>query len=89
MISSFDGTASLNFTFTLAVWPSDTGTLVHVVLILIDSSFSIPLTIVSELNPHLNGAKKKLLMSGFGVGLSWGTVITEFDNCTICELLEI
>ena len=53
------------------------------------SSFSIPLTIVSELNTHLNGAKKKLLMSGFGVGLSWGTVVTEFDNCTICELLEI
>jgi 3-oxoacyl-[acyl-carrier-protein] synthase-3 len=53
------------------------------------SSFSIPLTIVVELNPHLNGTKKKLLMSGFGVGLSWGTVVTEFDNCTICELLEI
>jgi 3-oxoacyl-[acyl-carrier-protein] synthase-3 len=53
------------------------------------SSFSIPLTIVSELNPHLNGTKKKLLMSGFGVGLSWGTVVTELDNCTICELVEI
>ena len=53
------------------------------------SSFSIPLTIVSELNTQLNGTKKKLLMSGFGVGLSWGTVVTEFDNCTICELVEI
>jgi 3-oxoacyl-[acyl-carrier-protein] synthase-3 len=53
------------------------------------SSFSIPLTIVSELNPHLNATKKKLLMSGFGIGLSWGTVVTEFDNCTICELVEI
>ena len=53
------------------------------------SSFSIPLTIVSELNTQLNGTKKKLLMSGFGVGLSWGTVVTEFDNCKICELVEI
>jgi len=53
------------------------------------SSSSIPLTIVSELNGPLNGTKKKLLMSGFGIGLSWGTVVTEFDNCTICELLEI
>jgi 3-oxoacyl-[acyl-carrier-protein] synthase-3 len=53
------------------------------------SSFSIPLTIVSELNSHLNGAKKKMLMSGFGVGLSWGTVVTEVDNCIICDLLEI
>ena len=53
------------------------------------SSFSIPLTIVSKLNPHLNGAKKKLLMSGFGVGLSWGTVVTEVDNCVVCDLVEI
>jgi hypothetical protein len=30
-----------------------------------------------------------LLMSGFGIGLSWGTVVTEVDNCTICELVEI
>jgi len=53
------------------------------------ASFSIPLTMVSELNPHLNGAKKNLLMSGFGIGLSWGTVVTEVDNCTICDLVEI
>jgi len=53
------------------------------------SSFSIPLTIVSELNTHLKATKKKLLMSGFGIGLSWGTVVTEFNNCTICELVEI
>jgi 3-oxoacyl-[acyl-carrier-protein] synthase-3 len=52
------------------------------------ASFSIPLTIVSELKHQLNGTKK-LLMSGFGIGLSWGTVVTEVDNCTICELLEI
>jgi len=52
------------------------------------ASFSIPLTIVSELKGQLNG-RKKLLMSGFGIGLSWGTVVTEVDNCTICELLEI
>lgn len=53
------------------------------------SSFSIPLTLVSELNPHLIGRKKKLLMSGFVIGLSWGTVVTELDNRTICELVEI
>jgi 3-oxoacyl-[acyl-carrier-protein] synthase-3 len=53
------------------------------------ASVSIPLTVVSELNPELNGTQKKILMSGFGVGLSWGTLVTELDNCTICELLEI
>jgi 3-oxoacyl-[acyl-carrier-protein] synthase-3 len=52
------------------------------------ASFSIPLTIVSELKCRLNSTIK-LLMSGFGIGLSWGTVVTEVDNCTICELLEI
>ena len=52
------------------------------------ASFSIPLTIVSELKGQLNG-RKKMLMSGFGIGLSWGTVVTEVDDCTICELLEI
>jgi 3-oxoacyl-[acyl-carrier-protein] synthase-3 len=53
------------------------------------SSFSIPLTIVTELNTQLNGTKKKLLMSGFGIGLSWGTIVTEVDNCIICDLLEM
>ena len=52
------------------------------------ASFSIPLTIVSELKRQLNGTKK-LLMSGFGIGLSWGTVVTEVDNCTVCDLVEI
>jgi len=52
------------------------------------ASFSIPLTIVSELKGQLNGTKK-LLMSGFGIGLSWGTVVTEVDNCVVCDLVEI
>ena len=52
------------------------------------ASFSIPLTIVSELKHQLNGTKK-LLMSGFGIGLSWGTVVTEVDNCVVCDLVEI
>ena len=51
-------------------------------------SFSIPLTIVSELASELGGLKT-LLMSGFGIGLSWGTVITQTENCTICELIEM
>ena len=52
------------------------------------ASLSIPLTIVSELKHQLNGTKK-LLMSGFGIGLSWGTVVTEVDNCVVCDLVEI
>lgn len=49
------------------------------------SSASIPLTIVSELN-DIN--KKKIIMCGFGAGLSWATAYIEADNCVISELIE-
>lgn len=41
------------------------------------SSASIPLTLC-DLAKTEQG-KKKVVMSGFGVGLSWGTLITDFD----------
>lgn len=53
------------------------------------SSVSIPLTIVSELASKLRDSKKKLLLSGFGVGLSWGSAIIEVDNPYIGEIVEI
>ena len=52
------------------------------------SSVSIPLTIVSELKNKLDGAKR-LLLSGFGVGLTWGTAIINVDDCYIGEIVEI
>lgn len=52
------------------------------------SSVSIPLTIVSELKQNLVG-KKKILLSAFGVGLTWATAIVQFDNCRISDLVEI
>jgi 3-oxoacyl-[acyl-carrier-protein] synthase-3 len=52
------------------------------------SSVSIPLTIVSELKSKLSG-HKRLLLSGFGVGLTWGTAILEIENCYIGEIVEI
>lgn len=52
------------------------------------SSASIPLTIVSELQNQLSG-NKKLMLSAFGVGLSWGTAILQTSECHICELVEI
>lgn len=39
------------------------------------SSASIPLTIVSELSETLKNSNKKLLLAGFGVGLSWGSTL--------------
>jgi 3-oxoacyl-[acyl-carrier-protein] synthase-3 len=52
------------------------------------SSVSIPLTIVSELKNNLSG-DKKLLLSGFGVGVSWATAAVNFSNCYISDLVEI
>ena len=51
------------------------------------SSVSIPLTIASELQNKL-GEEKKILLCGFGVGLSWATAIINFENCHICDIVE-
>ena len=51
------------------------------------SSVSIPLTMVSELKGKLNG--KKLLLSGFGVGMTWATAIVQTDTTFISDLVEI
>ena len=52
------------------------------------SSVSIPLTIVSELRNSMS-EKKQLLMSGFGVGLTWGTAIVDLSGCKIGRVVEI
>ena len=52
------------------------------------SSVSVPLTIVSELNGRLDG-KKELLLSAFGVGMTWATAIVPFVDCRISEIVEV
>jgi len=52
------------------------------------SSVSIPLTIVSELANELS-LHKRLLLSGFGVGLTWGTAVIEVDGCYVGEIVEV
>jgi 3-oxoacyl-[acyl-carrier-protein] synthase-3 len=52
------------------------------------SSGSIPLTMVSELRDELISRKVKLLLSGFGVGLSWGSVILNTEKIIVPELIE-
>ncbi len=52
------------------------------------SSVSIPLTIVSQLQDKLR-SNRKVLMSGFGVGMSWATAIVNFNNCMISDLVEV
>ena len=52
------------------------------------SSVSIPLTIVSELKESVP-ISKKILLSGFGVGLTWGTAIINLDRCLLCDIVEV
>lgn len=52
------------------------------------SSVSVPLTIVSELKGKLNG-NKTLLLSAFGVGMTWATGIVPFVDCNISDIVEV
>ena len=51
------------------------------------SSTSIPLTIVSELHNKMK-AGDRIVMSGFGAGLSWGTAILTMNDCKISPVIE-
>lgn len=53
------------------------------------SSASIPLTIVSKIKEKVAGQNKKLLLSGFGVGFSWGSCLMDMDKIVCCDLIEI
>ena len=52
------------------------------------SSVSVPLTIVSELKNELKD-RKLLLLSAFGVGMTWATAILHVENCIIPTIVEI
>lgn len=51
------------------------------------SSATIPLTIVSELR-NWESDNKKIMVSGFGAGLSWATASLDLSDTHICELIE-
>ena len=51
------------------------------------SSTSVPLTIVSELADKLNG-NHRVMMCGFGAGLSWGTALLQMKDCQISPVVE-
>ena len=51
------------------------------------SSTSVPLTIVSELEDKLKDGDR-VVMCGFGAGLSWGTARVVFMDCKISHIIE-
>ncbi len=52
------------------------------------SSVSIPLTIADCLRDRMQG-EKRLMLSAFGVGMTWATAIVPFVDCCISEIVEI
>lgn len=52
------------------------------------SSATIPLTIVSELYGK-EMENKKVIISGFGAGLSWATATVDLTDTHICKLIEL
>ncbi len=53
------------------------------------SSASIPITINTQLRGMIELKPTKLICCGFGVGLSWGTVLLTTHNIVLSELVEI
>jgi 3-oxoacyl-[acyl-carrier-protein] synthase-3 len=53
------------------------------------SSATIPLTMVSELKSELETKELDLLVCGFGIGLSWGTLHLNTNKLCCVELIEI
>lgn len=53
------------------------------------SSGTIPMTMVTRIREHLETKKNKLLMSGFGAGLSWAAVYMETKPFKVLPLIEI
>lgn len=53
------------------------------------SCATIPLTIVQSLNNELSNTSKTCLLSGFGVGLSWGSGVVNLSDCVLPNLIEL
>ncbi len=50
---------------------------------------AIPLTIVTEIGQDLRNGRKNIIASGFGGGLTWGSVQFYTENITCSEIVEI
>jgi 3-oxoacyl-[acyl-carrier-protein] synthase-3 len=52
------------------------------------SGASLPVTMTARLNEALNAGKNRLLLCGFGIGLSWGSVIVDIESAKFPELIK-
>ncbi|MGF6380067.1 3-oxoacyl-[acyl-carrier-protein] synthase III [Paraburkholderia atlantica] len=52
------------------------------------SGASLPVTMTARLHEVLGEGRHRLLLSGFGIGLSWGTVIMDIEGARFPALIE-
>ena len=53
------------------------------------SGATLPVTMNARLQQQLSNGKSKLLMCGFGVGLSWASAIMEVGDMVVPDILEL
>lgn len=53
------------------------------------SCATIPVTLVSQMSRQLSDQSLRLMLSGFGVGLSWGNVILSTNKVVCPDLIEV
>lgn len=52
------------------------------------SGASLPVTITARIREQLEAAPARLLLCGFGIGLSWGTCLVDVEGACFPELIE-
>ncbi|MBV6849573.1 ketoacyl-ACP synthase III [Xanthomonas euvesicatoria] len=52
------------------------------------SGASLPVTMTARINKELEAGPKRVLLCGFGIGLSWGTCLVDIDGAVFPDLIE-
>ncbi|WP_369938774.1 ketoacyl-ACP synthase III [Xanthomonas medicagonis] len=52
------------------------------------SGASLPVTMTARINKELESGRKRVLLCGFGIGLSWGTCLIDIEGAVFPELIE-
>lgn len=53
------------------------------------SGASLPVTMTVRINKELAESPHRLLLSGFGIGLSWGTCLVDIEGAKFPDLIEV
>lgn len=52
------------------------------------SGASLPVTMTARINKELESGRKRVVLCGFGIGLSWGGCLVDIENAVFPDLIE-